>query len=723
MSNGPAITTKKDRTKEANEVVKQLDSNWLKSSFILSDKDTVNGGEYAEYLRKNRYHSTADMKFTCTSPGMNIAVNPKPQFTRYCDPRRKGKLKNRPDVTVSTTGYEFGLGQGPFYSEAFDDNTQRVFFRFGTASYTPLLLWISRSFDVDKAILHNRGVITSVFLEGVGVVAGLFAFAAAPLLALGMFALGVIVQNTRFYSVKDTMYTYWATVENILNAIVARRTMVPHVLPDWSYKLDSKMNQEQRVSSEFVEGLNALIPDVINKETGRISVFALALRSQVAFNRMLRADMEANQTRKLSEDFTGYPLSDKTSHDTYFTNKKGTPSLFTETFFRKAYDLLIKDNPDEQISDNNPDGKSQSTTIPFNPIYTDANGNPVTISSDPNDPSYNSDSALMANAVKKKSTYDKYKEYVLSELSEGGAFAVFNVDSTGSVGESFSNSHTTNPLEATFNAISSKARNLGNLLSSATDIPIIGDFMSLAADAGATILSKSTFGIANPLLALAYGVNVSMPKIWESSSATLPRASYKMKLISPYGNAYSHLFNIYLPLSMILAGSLPRSTGNSSYASPFFCQSFDRGRANIQLGMIDNVSITRGTSNLPFSRNGHANAIDVDFSVANMDEIVSVDVSSNGVISKGLAALSPNFSDSPFTAYINTITGVDVYTQVYRLPMLRLKIAERTMAIKSIINPDPAAMAAFTVNKMPFEGLSKLILGNNAASLDDLVNR
>ena len=329
----------------------------------------------------------------------------------------------------------------------------------------------------------------------------------------------------------------------------------------------------------------------------------------------------------------------------------------------------------------------------------------------------------MANAVNKKSTYDKYKEYALAELSQGGAFAVFNVDSTGSVGESFSNSHTANPLEATFNAISSKARNLGNWLSSATDIPIIGDFMSLAADTGAMILSKRSFGIANPLLALAYGVNVSMPKIWESSSATLPRASYKMKLISPYGNAYSHLFNIYLPLSMILAGSLPRSTGNSSYASPFFCQSFDRGRANIQVGMIDNVSITRGTSNLPFSRNGHANAIDVDFSVANMDEIVSVDVSSNGVISKGLAALSPNFSDSPFTAYMNTITGVDVYTQVYRLPMIRLKLAERTMAIKSIINPDPAAMAAFVVNKMPFEGLSKAILGNNAASLDDLVNR
>lgn len=724
MTTGPSIVAKKDREQDAKVLAGTVDSSWLKSSFILSDSDTINGGEYATYLRKNRYHSTADMKFTSTSPGMNVAVNPKPQFTRYCDPRRKGKLTNRPDVTVSTTGHQFGLGQGAFYSEAFDDNAQRVFFRFGTASYTPMLLWISKAFDVDKALLHGRGTITTAFLEGVGIVSKLFAISAAPVIAIGMFALGVVVQSSRFYSVKDTMYTYWATVENILNALVARRTMVPHVLPDWSYKLDNTMNREQKVSKDFVQGLNELIPDVIDGETGRISVFALALRAQVAFNRMLRKDMDNNQTRNLSEDFTGYQLSNQTSHDTYFTNSKGNPTLFTQTFFRKAYDMLIKGNPDEEADNSSgPGTSSQSSTIPFNPIYTGPDGKPISVAGDPNDPNSSADSVLAENAEKKKSTYDKYKEYALAELTEGGAFAVFNVDSTGSVGESFSNSHTTNPIEATFNAVSAKARNLGNLLSSATDIPIIGDVMSLAADTGAMILSKSTFGLANPLLALAYGVNVSMPKVWESSSATLPRASYKMKLISPYGNAYSHLFNIYLPLSMILAGSLPRSTGASSYTSPFFCQSFDRGRVNCQLGMIDNVSITRGTSNLPFSRNGHANAIDVDFSVANMDEIVSVDVSTNGVISKGLAALSPNFSDNPFTTYMNTIAGVDVYTQVYRLPMIRLKLAERAMAIKSIMNPDPAAMAAFTVNKIPGEGLAKLVLGNNAATLDDLVNR
>lgn len=717
----PFLTNKVDRTKKTDSLSATSDSDWLKGSFILNDKDVINAGPYAEFIRKNRYHSTADAKFTSTSPGMNIAVNPKPQFTRYCDPRRQGKLKNRPElISVETTGHPNGLGMGPFYSEAFDDNQQRIFMRFGTPAYTPLLLWISKAFDIDKAVLQNRGTITSTMIEAIGLVAKFFAIASAPLLAVGMYALNVIVQSSRFYSVKDNMYLYWATTENILNSLVARRTMLPQIFPDYSYKLDNPMGKQQTISSSYVAGLNALIPDVVDQETGRISVFALALRSQVAFNRMLKDDYDRSQQVNPSTNFEGYQLTEEGSHDNYFSNKKGQAGFFTRVFFDKAYNLLCKDNVDEKVETTPGSQPTQSSLISYNPIYTGEDGKPITLTQDPNDPKSTPTGAVTENIQKKKTTFEKYKEYMLAELSEGGAFAVFNVESTGSVGESFSSSMGPNPVEATFNAISSKARNIGNFLGAATDIPIVGDVVKFAADAGAKVLSESSFGLVDPVLALAYGVNVSMPKQWENSSATLPRASYKMKLISPYGNAYSQLFNIYLPLSMILAASLPRSTGNSTYISPFVCQVFDRGRTNIQLGMVDNVNITRGTSNLAFTRAGHPNAIDVDFSIANMDEIISVDVNSNGVISKAMDALNPDFSDNPFTSYMNTIAAVDVYTQVYRVPMIRLKLAERMMTIKSILNPDPAAMAAFTVNKLPFEGALKGVLGNNEKTLQDL---
>lgn len=716
------ITNKTDNSRHIESIDSTLDREWLKSTFIIRDSDIVLGDEYSQWIRKNRYFSTADYKFTCTSPGMNMACNPKPQFTRYCDIRSKGKL-SRPDITLDTRGHQYGLGMGRYYSEAIDDNQQRIFLRFGVPKYIPLLLWIYKSFDVNKVVLQNRGVITKTLIETVGLVSKFFAIAAAPLLAIGMFAANVITQSSRFYSVKDTMYVYWATVENILNAMVARRTMIPYVLQDYSFKLDNTMNREQKPTDQFVSALNELLPDVIDAETGRISVFALALRSQAAFNKMKRDDMEKNSSKTLADDFTGYQETGNTTHDTYFTNRQGEESIFTKYLFKKAYDLLIKDNKEQEINLDDKEKTNQGSLIDFDPNYTDNDGKFIDMNLNPDDPQDSVEKKIIDNAQSKKDKWDKYREYLMAELSEGAAFAVFNVEYTGSIGESFSNSFGSNPLESMFNSISSKSRNLTDLLSTASNIPIIGDAMKLAADTGATILSNASFGIANPLLALAYGVNISMPKIWESSSATLPRASYKMRLISPYGNAYSQLFNIYLPLAMVLAGSLPRSTGASSYTYPFFCQLFDRGRTNIQLGMIESVALTRGTSNLAFSRNGHPNAIDVDLSIANLDEIISVDVSDSGVIGKALDALSPDFSDNPFTSYLNTITGVDVYTQIYRIPMIRLKLAERYANLKSIVQPDPAAFAAFTVNTVPFGNLTRDILGDNQAALQDITQR
>lgn len=721
------LTFRTDTSKKIDNISNVFDREWAKSTFIIGDKDIVDGDDYKKWIRANRYFTSASFKFTSTSPGMNVAVNPKPQFTRFCDIRNPGKINSRrkDNYSIEPSISQYGLGMGDYYSEAYDDNEQRIFLRFGVPTYQPLTAWLAKSFDIDKVILQNRGVITSTLIKAIGVVAMFFAISRASLLAFGIFSFRVITQDNRFYTFKSTMYIYWATVENILNQMVARRTMLPYVLSDYAYKLDNFMNKEQRITDQFISNIHEFIPNLIDKETGRISVFALALRAQSAFNNVYKADYEKNKDLPLASDFTGYQDTGNTSHDTYFTNRKSEPSLFTKYLFDTAYELLCKDRKDinSEVLTTNPDNTNTVNTkslieMDFDKI--DENGVPIEINLDPNDPLDTVESRIQQNINKKKEVINNYGDYLLAELSEGAAFAVFNVEHTGSVGESFSNSTTNNPIETTFNSLSSKARNMLDILSSASSIPIIGDTMKFLADTSAKVVSEITFGLANPLLALAYGVNITMPKIWESSAATLPRASYKIKLISPYGNAYSQLFNIYLPLAMILAGSLPRSTGSSTYTSPFICQLFDRGRVNINLGIIDNVSITRGTSNLAFTKSGHPNAIDVDISIANLDEILALDITSNGIITRALDQLDPKFDDTPFVSYINTITGVDVYHQIYKIPMLRLKLAERYMTLKALPS-DSAALAAFTVNTVPGLGFIRdIVLGNNQAALQDL---
>lgn len=711
------LTFKEDRNKTTDSIDQTFDRDWLKTTFIISDQEISSGDEYKKWIRKNRYVSSADYKFTCTAPGMNMAVNPKPQFTRYADIRSKGKITSRADITTQQhlTG-EFGAGMGRYYSEAIDDNAQRIFLRFGVPKYMPLLFWMTKAFDINSAVMQNRGVISSALLTGVNIVSTVFAVVAAPLLAVGMFLANACINNNRFYSVNPTMYLYWAAVEDILNSLVTRRTLLPHILTEYAFKVDAKINQEQNININTVDTLNKLLPGIVDSK-GRISVFALALKAQSIFNDVLNTDYEKGQSNNSSLDFTNYPLSGTQSlegHDTYVSNKQGDASFFTKYLFRNAYELLGHKDAKTNISEQDKASiKNMTNTDPF---FTTTNGELINTKVDPNKKE-TLDDKLAANVKAKKSTWDNYKEYLLAELSEGAAFAVFNVEHTGSVGESFSNSFMANPIEATFNSISSKARSVGNILSSATDFPIIGDVMSVAAAAAATVVSNSTFGIANPLLALMYGLNVEMPKTWESSSANLPRASYKIKLISPYGNPYSQLFNIYLPLSMLMAGSLPRSTGKSSHTSPFCCQLFDRGRVNISLGMIESLSITRGTSNLAFTKAGKPNAIDVDISIANMDNILSIDTPSGGLLDNVANLLNPDFSETPFTDYLNTITGLDIYHQVYKIPMMRLKIAERIM--KAGVVTDPAALAAFTVDKLLFADTAKQILGNSWSTVVD----
>lgn len=697
------IFTKTNFDNRFDSIDSILDEEWAKSTFIIRDKDFSNAGTYSDWVKVNRYHSSADIKFTSTAPGMSIACNPKPQFTRYADIRSSGKLPERQseNMAVDTPGHKYGLGMGRYYSEAIDDNQQRIFLRFGVPNYTPILIWLAKSFDIDRVILQNRGEITSTFLQAVSAYTSAFAIIANPLIGLAMYAGKLFTSSNRYYQVRETMYTYWATVENILNSMFAKRSMLPYVFPEYTYKLDGYMNTELKLSKKAVQTINEIIPDVIDPETGRISVFAISLRAQAAYNRTVLRDVNANNESPIGTNKTGRVDSDRAIMSTFNTNSEGGSSFYAGFLLKNAAKVF-------RVGDGDTDSK---TLTPFSMESVDETGDPIPVTES------GPDQALADNIGKKKEQLTKYSEFLLAELTEGSAFAVFNVEATGSVSESFNSSVGSNPLETTFNSMSSAARNVINNASSIVNsIPVVGDAVKLVGDTAATFLSSASFGIANPALALAYGVNVTMPKVWESSSASLPKANYKIKLISPYGNVYSQMFNIYLPLAMILAGSLPRSTGASSYTSPFLCQLFDRGRVNSTMAIIDSVNITRGTSNLAFTRAGHANAIDVDLSITSLDEIIAVDVSSNGVLMKAMNAVSPSFNNTPFTDYINTITGVDVYTLIYNVPNLRLQLAERYMTLRSIgPNGDAAAYAAFSSNLFsPASDLAKLFLGNNA---------
>jgi hypothetical protein len=141
----------------------------------------------------------------------------------------------------------------------------------------------------------------------------------------------------------------------------------------------------------------------------------------------------------------------------------------------------------------------------------------------------------------------------------------------------------------------------------------------------------------------------------------------------------------------------------------------------IQVGMIESLSITRGVSNLAFTKKGQTNAIDVDFSVANLDNIIFSDLATAGIgdpISRTVyKVLNPIEKDNAFTDYMAVIAGLDVYNQIYYIPKLRLKLAESLNSMSAI--SDPTAYGSFLGSKVNF---ISYLLGNNGKVAGQLTN-
>lgn len=715
-----------------------FDDSWYKSTFLMTSKSAQEDG-YRKWLNRNKYYSTADIKFTSSAVGLSMGCNPKPQFTRTCDIRRPGLLGLRDPFNMRSTGvpgYDIlrdepflGIGMGTYYSEAIDDTQQRIFMRFGEPQYLGMLYWIGKGFDIHKAVLYKRGFVTGALVGLINAASKLWAIASAPWIAAGKFLLENFVMPDRFISIKDNMYSYWATVQTLMNKMYVRRTKVPFFLKGMNVGGGDNIGGEMEVDKNFISELNGIMDGIVDPTTGAISVYTIALRAASVYN-LIQVDV-------IDKNIDFNPIDDRRIGekriDSYFTNRKGSPSGFITRLFKAAVDWGGS-NTLEEASGSAKDllgigGKwlgnstrevGRDEDIPYSPALNPrstgkygralgpANGNP--------------DAQEQSNSKSKKEEFDSIGKYVMAILTEGAAFACFNVEHTGSVGESFSNSVETNPIETMFNSISSQVRSMTSSMSGLFDVPVVGNMMATAAAGVSTVASNISLGLANPILAMLWGTSISLPKTWNASSTTLPTATYRLKLQSPYNNAYSQLFNIFLPLSMVLVGALPRKVGIDSYTAPFMCQLFDRGRVNIPYGVISNVNVIRGVSNLAFNKAGQANAIDVEFTVMDLNEIIAVDITSSGVLTAALQGLNPDFTRDAITNYVDTLTGMDAYSMFYLGPRLRMTLAEKMLNVKALFTDD-AAIASFFGSFNPVPDITAILSPGNSSTILDMRTR
>lgn len=103
----------------------------------------------------NTFYTNASTKFVDTGIGGHIVCNPKPQFCRYGDPRNKGRVHSRNDVSPTDTSGNYGMGE--FYSKAFDDNSEKLFIEAGVPEFNSLFSFYTRAIDINTATVVAEG--------------------------------------------------------------------------------------------------------------------------------------------------------------------------------------------------------------------------------------------------------------------------------------------------------------------------------------------------------------------------------------------------------------------------------------------------------------------------------------------------------------------------------------------------------------------------------------
>ena len=694
-----------------NSSPKITDTQWVHDCFMLK-RDSIHAAAYKAMML-----SPADRKFADTRVGGNIAINNPPAYTRFADPRSTGQngISDR---------YR-SVGMGEYWSQQIDDNSQIIHIQFGVPTYRGMLSFFAGASNIEAGLLARTGRKSPAFFIGkmVGFVVGLRLL---PFILAGT-VIKFLMNRTgsRYYNLKPAMHPYWNRVNFIANALAVSEGLVDRLAKsgeDRYANFDASAEEALEKSNtalepsqaagvrEVVKAAHAACPELF-LEGGGVDVYRIASRYQQLANerrkflenlgketddkQLLNKILEYQYAKKVP--FNGYKELSEFS-DKYYSSEYG------QSDFGEGVDNFAKAaaSQAEALA-----GAMEGSYT--QPTDTDAQGTGGTDQSVPNAGQGGMEAAAAANAtvptmnnaivragkdendkgeVKEgwfKTWWNKVAEDGRAAIIDGAfSWVAFRVNATGAMSASFSNSTSTPEIKSTINSFSSSAAKMRfNFSQGATGIPGLDTITSTLKE---TMLGFAAGLDIMGLVSLAGSSFIDIPDTWEDSSASLPTESYDIHLRSPYGNTLSRYINLHIPLSMWLAGALPISTGRQTYTSPFICKLISVGRSNMDLAMIDSLSVTHGVGNLGFTRDGKPLGIDLSITFKDLNRSVHAPIDTGGSLLNPLNAMSIFDDDNNFNYYLNTLAGVSVADQTIATRRLDRNIRAKMMAYDSFFS-------------------------------------
>ncbi len=562
------------------------DTSWVRKSFLLPEH-----GIDKKYDAIRRVHSTVFYKFTDTTLGGNFAINALPQFCRYADIRHTNEYKLDPDRPRGVQA----SGMGRYYSEAIDDHAQIVHFRLGLPKFNSLMRFFGDFYSVEASTIARTGRAPSVFFTLGRIAGGVVTIALAPFLLMGK-AIRMFIDKpaSRYYYLKPTMGLYWNAVSTIVNSIAVNMGIIPRIFTDEQKQFDDGTTW----TSTQVKELNNLLPGIV-REDGGIDIFAISTRAQRlanSFNEALEKQMsqitsKQNMQARLRKVMSSWKPVDP-ARATGMDNIKS----YLDKYLESA------------------DGKYDKAT---SPVATELDD-------------------------RERTWVEKMLNFYEGERKMGADFVSFRVDHTGTNTESFSNSTKSSGIADAINSTSASARDARfNVADGNLSDGVIGTAVGGLVNSAKTFLSgvSTQLGIAG-IATLAGNAFADIPEMWDSSTADVGRTTLNIPLRAPYGNDFSRLQNIIVPMAALMAMCLPLSTGKQSYTAPFILEMFNQGRTQIRLGMVESLTFTRGVGETGWLKNGRFMGVDASLTVIDLSKVVHMPIAPGFGLGRGATMLA-----------------------------------------------------------------------------------
>lgn len=385
----------KDNYTIQGDEITVVDKEWVSNQII------VPLSKLPQKYKPGIITSNAHVKFTDTSIGGNLVMNPRPQWTRYADIRADDNLVNSTVLSPNLRVFDVSIdditsnhGMGRCYSEAIDDHKQVVYLQFGLPKFNGIMTYLMNSVNyVDLYIAkHGRKPQYYDWARTVGTIARCIAFPVTSLLiAIGKQTLGSIFGNKPFnyYYLDPQMQMYWTSVTNIANDMFMKMGILNPIIDNQKSQTEQNIKtmikgREYSISSEDLKAINAAFgAEIINDKTNFVDVYRIATRHQERLKGIYNTHKAlVDEVKKGNDDLQTIYLS----NEAYYKYLESIQKYTSKTFFGWTNELLysltddnkkiteiveqeikqVKDSDDVLPTKTNNDSKSKDTNTTNN---------------------------------------------------------------------------------------------------------------------------------------------------------------------------------------------------------------------------------------------------------------------------------------------------------------------------------------------------------------------